>query len=58
MDGVNMVLGSREMTVKAAQQCANDRKKWRALVQRLMIEFKEGIFAWSFVLTDRPLTLG
>ena len=32
MDGVKVALGNRGMTVKAAQQCANDRKEWRALV--------------------------
>ena len=33
MDGVKVALGNRGMTVKAAQQCAKDRKEWRALVQ-------------------------
>ena len=32
MDGVNVTLGNRRMTVKAARQCAKDRKEWRALV--------------------------
>ena len=32
MDGVNVALGNRGMTVEAARQCANDRKEWRALV--------------------------
>ena len=32
MDGVKVALGNRGMTVEAAQQCANDRKEWRALV--------------------------
>ena len=32
MDGVKEALGNRGMTVKAAQQCAKDRKEWRALV--------------------------
>ena len=31
-DGVKGALGSRVMTVKAAIQCAKDRKGWRALV--------------------------
>ena len=32
MDGVNVALGNRGTTVKAARQCAKDRKEWRALV--------------------------
>ena len=32
MDGVNVALGNRRMTVEAARQCAKDRKEWRALV--------------------------
>ena len=32
MDDVKVALGSRGMTVEAAGQCANDRKKWGALV--------------------------
>ena len=32
MDDVKVALGSRGMTVKAACQCAKDRKEWRALV--------------------------
>ena len=32
MDGVNVALGNRGMTVEAARQCAKDRKAWRALV--------------------------
>ena len=32
MDGVKVALGTREMTVEAARQCAKDRKEWRALV--------------------------
>ena len=31
MDGVNVALGNRAMTVEAARQCAKDRKSWRAL---------------------------
>ena len=31
MDGVKLDLGNRGMTVKAARQCAKDRKEWRAL---------------------------
>ena len=33
MDGVNVALGNRGMTVEAARQCAKDRKEWRALVR-------------------------
>ena len=32
MDGVNVALGNRGMTVEAARQCAKDRKEWRAVV--------------------------
>ena len=32
MDGVKMAVGIREMTMEGAQQCAKDRKEWRALV--------------------------
>ena len=32
MDGVNLALASMGMTMEAAQQCAKDRKWWRALV--------------------------
>ena len=31
MEGVNVVLGNRGMTVESARQCAKDRKEWRAL---------------------------
>ena len=31
MEGVKVALGNRGMTVEAAQQCAKDRKEWRAL---------------------------
>ena len=32
IDGAKVALGNRGMTVKAARQCAKDRKEWRALV--------------------------
>ena len=32
MDGVKVALGNREVTMKAARECAKDRKAWRALV--------------------------
>ena len=32
MDGVNVSMGNRIMTLEAARQCAKDRKEWRALV--------------------------
>ena len=34
MDGMNVALGSRGMTVEAARPCTKDRKEWRALVHR------------------------
>ena len=33
MDGVNVALGNKGMTVEGARQCAKDRKECRALVQ-------------------------
>ena len=39
MDGVKVVFGNRGMTVEAAQQYAEDRKEWRALVQCRWISF-------------------
>ena len=33
IDGVQVGLGNRGMTVEAARQCAKDRKEWRAPVQ-------------------------
>ena len=32
MDCVKVAMGNRGMTVKAARQCAKNRKEWRALV--------------------------
>ena len=32
IDGVEVALGNRGMTVETARQCAKDRKEWRALV--------------------------
>ena len=32
MDGVKMALSNRGMTVETTRQCAEDEKKWRALV--------------------------
>ena len=32
MDSMKVAFGKRGMTVEAAQQCAKDRKEWRALV--------------------------
>ena len=32
MDGVKVALDNRGMTVEDAQQCAKDRKEWRAMV--------------------------
>ena len=57
MDGVKVVLGNRGMTVEAAQQCAKDRKEWRAVVHMYLNEFHAVIFAWPCVLSDRPAVL-
>ena len=61
MDGVKVALGNRGMTVEAAQQCAKDRKEWRALVHMELspgtYEFHAAIFAWHFVLSDLPPVL-
>ena len=32
MDGVEVTMGNRGMTVEAARQCAKDRKEWTDLV--------------------------
>ena len=32
IDGVNVALSNRGMTVEAASQCAKDQKEWRAMV--------------------------
>ena len=37
MDGVNVALDNRGMTVEAARQCAYDRKEWRALVRPFLL---------------------
>ena len=56
MDGVKVASGHRGMTVEAAQQCAKDRKEWRALVHMQLNEFYMEIFAWHCVLSDsRPV---
>ena len=39
-------MGSRGMTVEAARQGTNDRKKWKALVHRYLIELHAAIMAW------------
>ena len=57
IDGVKVDLGSRGMTVEAAQQSTKDRKEWIALVHKLMIEFHAAIFAWPCVLWDRLPTI-
>ena len=36
MDGVKVALGNRGMTMEAVQQCAKDRKAWRALVKNTL----------------------
>ena len=45
MDGVNLALGNRGMTVEAA------------LVHMLLNEFNAAIFAWPCVFSDHPLVL-
>ena len=51
MDGVKVALGNRGMTVdEATQQCAKDRKGWRALVHMQLNEFDAAIFNWPCVL--------
>ena len=54
MDGVNVALGNREITVEATTQCAKDRKEWIALVHMKLIEFDAANFAWPCVLSNRP----
>ena len=51
MDSMNMTLGSRGMAMKAARQCAKDRKEWEALVPTR--SFLLGLC----VPTDRPPVL-
>ena len=57
MDGVKVALGNRGMTVEAGRQYAKDRKEWRALVHAYLTEFQAAIFAWPYVLLDRPPVL-
>ena len=57
MDGVKVALGNIGMTVEAARQCANGRKKWRALVYMKLNEFHATIIVWPSVLSDRPPVL-
>ena len=38
MDGVNVALGNRGMTVEAVRKCAKDRKEWSALVHIYVTE--------------------
>ena len=40
MDGVEVALGNRGMTVEAASLCAKDRKEWRTLVHMKLNEFQ------------------
>ena len=46
MDGVEVALDNRGMTVEAAHQCAKDRKKWRALVHMY-----QGTYTW-YICTE------
>ena len=54
MDDVKVASGNRGITVKAAQQCAKDRKELGALVHIELNEFHAAIFAWHCVLSDNP----
>ena len=55
MNGVKMAFDNKGMIVEAAHQCAKDRKEWRAQVHMSLNEFHAAIFAWLYVLSDRPL---
>ena len=41
------------MTVETVRQCTKVKKKWRILMQMLMIEFYAAIFSW-FMSSFRP----
>ena len=53
MQSVKVALGSREMTVNVATQCAKDRTDWRALVHMKMIVWDAAIIA-LFLCSFRP----
>ena len=57
MDGVKVALGNRGMTVEAAQQCAKDRREWKALEHMQLNEFHSALFPWHCVLSNRPPVL-
>ena len=54
MDGVKVALSNKKMTVEAARQYAQDRRKWRTLVRMELILFHAAVFAWPCVLSDIP----
>ena len=54
MDGVEVALINRGMTVEAEQQCTKDSIERRATVHMKLNEFHTAIFAWPCVLSDRP----
>ena len=57
---MKMTLGSRGITVQAAQQCVKDRKEWSTLVHMEMLHIKNGTQPFVFdscVLSDRPPAL-
>ena len=59
MDGVNVALGNRGMTVEASRQCAKDRKEWRSLVHMYLNEFHVAIWlARVFFRTALPCSCG
>ena len=49
-----VALDIRGMTVKAARQCAKDRKKWRAVVHRWIIEWHAAIYSGILCLFEQP----
>ena len=54
MDGVKCALGSRDMTVEASRQCAED---WKEYYAQEMTEYKRPFLLCSGVFSDRPLAL-
>ena len=46
IEGVNVALGNRRMTVGTGWQCAKDRKEWRAQVHMHLNEFHVVIFLY------------
>ena len=55
MDCVNVALGNRAVTVKAARKSGKSGEPW--YVHMLLNEFHAIIFAWLCVLSDHPPVL-